>query len=115
LATLLTLSALIWVFVVTNQTSHQRIYRRIVDTLPQSRIPYQALKWTPETWFEAVLDVPMARSNQRNDIVKNVQIMAAWRWMLIPILLVDVVAFGVSMVEVVRQRKMGRRGFVVEK
>ena len=59
--------------------------------------------------------MPMARSNQRNDIVKNVQIMAAWRWMLIPILLVDVVAFGVSMVEVVRQRKMGRRGFVVEK
>jgi len=57
----------------------------------------------------------MARSNQRNDIVKNVQIMAAWRWMLIPILLVDVVAFGVSMVEVARQRKMGRRGFVVEK
>ncbi|KAF2263270.1 hypothetical protein CC78DRAFT_439804, partial [Lojkania enalia] len=86
LAVLFTLSAIIVVFLVTNQTSGQFISRGIV----RSYIPYPVNKWTPETWFKAVLDLPLADQHQRDKIDSNVTNMVAWRWMLIPIFLTDV-------------------------
>lgn len=112
LAILFTLSAFIFVFVVTYQTNNQRI----LVSIAQSDVAYPADKWTPETWFKAVLDLPLARQDQRDNISDKVRNMVAWRWMLIPIFLADVLAFGVSVVEVLRQRKGTERSeSVVEK
>ncbi|KAF2646435.1 hypothetical protein P280DRAFT_464656 [Massarina eburnea CBS 473.64] len=105
LAVLFTLSALIFVFLVTNQTQDQHISSLIA----QSNVPYPADKWTPETWYKAVLSLPLADHHQRDTIAGKVTNMVAWRWMLVPIFLVDVLAFGISMMEVVKQRKEARR------
>lgn len=112
LAVLFTLSAIIFVFLVTNQTKGQQISPDIA----RSYIPYTAEKWTPETWFQAVLDLPLVSQSQRDKISSNVTNMVAWRWMLIPIFLTDIVALGLSILEVFKQRKGAREPeFITEK
>jgi hypothetical protein len=92
LAIFFTLSAFIFVFVVTYQTTGQHIRGPVASNT--IGINYPEFNWTPETWFKAVLDLPLADEAQRTDMHGKVTIMVAWRWMLLPILLVDVVAFG---------------------
>lgn len=101
LAVLFTLSAIIFVFVVTYRTNNQSIS----SNLAFSNIPYSHNRWTPETWFKAVLELPLADGSQRDDIDAHVLVMEAWRWMLIPIFVVDLVALVGSVREVRRQRR----------
>jgi hypothetical protein len=103
LAVLFTLSALIFVFVVTYQTTDQSI--RLPIAANNEGQNYDEFKWTPETWFKAVLDLPLADQDKRDEIDSKVTNMVAWRWMLIPIFIVDIIAFGVTTLAWVRQRK----------
>ncbi|KAF2004012.1 hypothetical protein P154DRAFT_427492 [Amniculicola lignicola CBS 123094] len=105
LAVLFTLSAIIFVFLVTNQTQGQSISSDIA----RNNIPYPANKWTPETWFKAVLDLPLANEHQHNKISSRVNNMVAWRWMLIPIFLTDIAAFGIATWNLIKQRKGTRQ------
>ncbi|USP77715.1 1-acylglycerol-3-phosphate acyltransferase [Curvularia clavata] len=58
LAVLFTLSAFIFTFVVTYQTTGQQIREPVaVNTAGMN---YPEFHWTPETWFKAVLDLPLA-------------------------------------------------------
>ncbi|ORY18135.1 hypothetical protein BCR34DRAFT_473825 [Clohesyomyces aquaticus] len=101
LAVLFTLSAIIFVFLVTNQTKGQSISPEIA----RSDVAYPADKWTPETWFKAVLDLPLASQDQHDHISSKVTNMVAWRWMLIPIFFADILAFSISTMEMMKQRK----------
>jgi hypothetical protein len=103
LAMLFTLSAIIFVFIVTYQTTGQNI--RVPIAANNQGKPYAEFKWTPETWFKAVLDLPLAEQGQRDQIKSKVANMAAWRWMLIPILISDIIAFGVTTLAWLKQRK----------
>lgn len=105
LAVLFTLSAIIFVFLVTDQTLHQHI----LESVARSNVPYPEHWWTPETWYKAVLELPLASELHRKNIQSAVSRMVAWRWMLIPIFLVDVVALGITSVEMRRQRRMPRQ------
>jgi hypothetical protein len=103
LAVLFTLSALIFVFLVTYQTTGQSIRVPIAaNTQGQN---YAEYKWTPETWFKAVLDLPLADERKRDEINSKVTNMVAWRWMLVPILVADIIAFGVTTLAWTRLRK----------
>ncbi|PVH96721.1 hypothetical protein DM02DRAFT_731001 [Periconia macrospinosa] len=106
LAVLFALAVLIFVFVVTYETQGQRIQ----ESIATSGVPYPADKWTPETWFKAVLELPLADKQRSNMISRNVTIMVAWRWILIPLFLLHVLALGCSVFEYVRQRKALRNG-----
>ncbi|OAK94052.1 hypothetical protein IQ06DRAFT_321307 [Phaeosphaeriaceae sp. SRC1lsM3a] len=103
LAVLFTLSALVFVFVVTNQTTGQSIRAPIAANTEGSN--YAEFKWTPETWFKAVLDLPLADEQRRDEIDSKITNMVAWRWMLVPIFIVDVIAFGVTTFAWLKQRK----------
>ncbi|KAH3920367.1 hypothetical protein HBI56_069140 [Parastagonospora nodorum] len=103
LAVLFTLSALIFVFIVTNQTKGQSI--RIPIAANAQGQNYPEYKWTPETWFKAVLDLPLADKYMRDEIDSKITNMVTWRWMLVPILAADVIAFGVTTLAWLRQRK----------
>lgn len=103
LAILFTLSAFIFVFVVTYQTTGQHIRESIASNNIGTN--YFEFKWTPETWMKAVLDLLLADASKRNEISDRVTVMEAWRWMLLPILIVDCVAFGVTFVAWLRQRR----------
>jgi hypothetical protein len=108
LAVLFTLSALVFVFVVTNQTTGQSI--RIPISANSQGQNYAEFNWTPETWFKAVLDLPLADKHTRDEIDSKVTNMVAWRWILVAILVVDVIAFGVTTLAWLRQRRgMTRR------
>jgi hypothetical protein len=103
LAILFTLSALVFVFVVTHQTTGQSIRVPIAaNTQGQN---YSEHKWTPETWFKAVLDLPLADEHTRDEIESKVTNMVAWRWLLVPIFVADVIAFGVTTLAWLKQRK----------
>jgi 4-amino-4-deoxy-L-arabinose transferase-like glycosyltransferase len=102
LAVLFTLSALIFVFVVTQRTRNQAISQAVADV--NQGINYPALEWTPETWFKAVLDTPLADRAQHDEIAAKVLNMTVWRWMLLPILVVDVAAWIVAALAVSKQR-----------
>jgi hypothetical protein len=114
LAVLFTLSALIFVFVVTQRTRNQAITQAIAEA--NQDINYPVLEWTPETWFKAVLDTPLADSNQHDEIAAKVFNMTVWRWMLVPILVVDVVAWIVAALAVSKQRSGALQPeFILEK
>ena len=101
LSTLFTLSALIFTFTVTNETSGQTID----PSLAKANQHYPADKWTPETWYKALLKTPIADPNKRSDIRTHVHLMEAWRWVLIPLFLADVAALAAAVMGVLRQRK----------
>lgn len=103
LAALFTFTALIFVFVVTYQTWGQEIDEAVASGSVGTNYP--ELSWTPETWLKAVLNLPMADQGRHNQIQNNVRNMEAWRWMLIPIFFVDVVAFGITLETWLKQRR----------
>jgi hypothetical protein len=114
LAVLFTLSALIFVFVVTQRTRNQAISQAVAEV--NQGIDYPALEWTPETWFKAVLDTPLEDRAQHDEIAAKVLSMTVWRWMLLPILVVDVAAWIVAALAVSKQRNGAvQPEFVLEK
>lgn len=103
LAILFTLSAIIFVFVVTYQTTGQHVREPIASN--NMGINYPEFKWTPETWMKAVLDLPLADGAKRKQISSKATNMVAWRWMLIPLFVVDLVAFGITVLAWLKQRR----------
>jgi hypothetical protein len=96
------LSAFIFVFVVTYQTTGQHIREPVaVNTVGMN---YPEFRWTPETWFKAVRDLPLADESTRSEIDDKITNMVAWRWMLLVIFIADVVAFSMTMMAWWRQR-----------
>ncbi|QDS71724.1 hypothetical protein FKW77_008680 [Venturia effusa] len=110
LATLFTLSALIFTFVVTSQTKNKRIDPSIL----RAGQPYPEHRWTPETWYKAVMKIPIEESLKRTFRTK-VRNMEAWRWMLVPIFLTDVVGLGLAGLALLGARKEKREVVAVEK
>ncbi|KAL5455563.1 hypothetical protein PMIN06_004393 [Paraphaeosphaeria minitans] len=105
LSVLFTFSAIVFVFVVTNQTKHQHI----LESVARSNVPYPERWWTPENWYKAVLELPLASEQHRRNISSAVTHMVAWKWILIPIFLLDVLTFAISTVEMIRQRRIPRQ------
>jgi hypothetical protein len=104
LAVLFTLSAVIFVFLVTNQTKGQSISPDIA----RSDVAYPEHKWTPETWFKAVRDLPLASQHHHDNISSHITTMVAWKWMLVPIFITDIIAFGITTWVLMKQRKGGK-------
>lgn len=103
LAILFTLSAFIFVFVVTYQTTGQHIREPIAANNVGNNYP--EFKWTPETWMKAVLDLPLADGSKRDEISSRVTNMVAWRWILLPLFLVDIAAFSITVLAWLKQRR----------
>ncbi|KAF1840168.1 uncharacterized protein K460DRAFT_421161 [Cucurbitaria berberidis CBS 394.84] len=102
-AILFTLSAFIFVFIVTYKTMGQYIREPIAAN--NVGTDYAEYKWTPETWMKAVLDLPLADQGKRDQINTRVTNMVAWRWMLLPLFIVDCLAFSVTVAAWLRLRK----------
>jgi hypothetical protein len=86
LSTLLTLSALIYVFVVTNQTDNQTI-------------------------LEAILKLPLAKDSLKGGFRTHVHLMEAWRWFLIPMFIVNLGTLAVGVWAVLTQRREERYAY----
>jgi len=104
LSALLTLSALIYTFVVTHQTDHQSIDLAIAAQNPEP-LAYPQDKWTPENWFVAVLALPLAHDSDRQTIRNHLRLMRGWRWNLIPLFILGVVVCVLAGLELFRGRR----------
>lgn len=103
IGTIFTFSALVLVFVVTYRTTNQLIRAPIAANT--QGFDYDEFTWTPETWLTAVLDLPLADERMHDEIISRVTAMVAWRWMLVPIFVVDIIACGVTTLAWLKQRK----------
>lgn len=113
LSVLLTLSALIYTFVVTAQTNNQSIDLTIAAANPEPGF-YPLDNWTPENWFIAVLALPLAHDSDRRDIRNNLRLMRAWRWNLIPLFILGLVVSSLALKELFAGRRW-RQGDSKEK
>jgi hypothetical protein len=113
LSAMLTLAALIYTFVLTAQTDDQTINLTVAAANPEP-LMYPLDKWTPENWFVAVLDLPLARDSDRSKINNNLRLMRGWRWNLIPLFILGVVVAALAVWELVGGRRW-RQGDSKEK
>ena len=109
LSALLTLAALAYTFAVTNETRGQHIDIATASSLDNRPYPnyvaYPKDDWTPETWFEAVLELTLVDSGQRSDIMQHLTIMRAWKWNLIPLFLLGLALCAVALLEAWFERR----------
>ncbi|KAF2803396.1 uncharacterized protein BDZ99DRAFT_468347 [Mytilinidion resinicola] len=101
LAVVFTLVALAFVFTVAHDTKGQTI----LSSVAKAGVKYPAHKWTPATWYKAVLKLPLADGSVRSDIKSHVTNIEAWEYMLIPIFLTDILALGIAVTAMMKQRK----------
>ena len=86
-ALLLTLAALAYVFTVTNAYAGQAIDLNAAAALGGAG--YRLGTWTPQTWFAAVLQLPLADGDVRADIASHYRVMLGWQYNLIPMFLIQ--------------------------
>ncbi|OAG39968.1 hypothetical protein AYO21_05841 [Fonsecaea monophora] len=113
LSALLTLSALIYTFVVTNQTDDQTINLTVAAANAEPSM-YPLDDWTPENWFVAVLALPLAHASDRRDIRNHLRLMRGWRWNLIPLFILGLTVTALAIWELVSGRRW-RQGDSKEK
>lgn len=112
LSALLTLSALIFTFVVTNDYRDQTIDTAFASTLNNQPYPnyvaYPRNKWTPENWFDAVLELDLVSSSDRSSISTMTAIMRGWRINLIPMFIIGIIVSVLAVMDALRRRKIAR-------
>jgi tryptophan-rich sensory protein len=109
LSALLTLAALAYTFAVTNATRGQSIDVALAASLDSRPYPnyvaYPIDDWTPETWFEAVLELTLVDRSLRSDIEHHLTIMRGWKWNLIPLFLLGLTFSVVAILDAWLERK----------
>nr|POE63118.1 hypothetical protein CFP56_04021 [Quercus suber] len=114
LSMLLTLSALIYTFVITAAHRNQSIDVALASSLDNHPYPnfvaYPKDAWTPENWFSAVLQLDLPLASDRDDIRQHLVLMRGWRWNLIPMFLLGLAVCGLAVINALARRKADARG-----
>lgn len=112
LSALLTLSALIFTFVITNDHKGQTIDVALASTLHNEPYPnyvaYPNDAWTPENWLIAVLQLDLVHQSDRSDISGMLHVIRGWRYNLIPMFLIGVAVSTLAFLDAFRRRKYAR-------
>lgn len=109
LSFLLALAALIYTFVETSKTSGQVIDLAVAQAnLPPAQYPDGS--WTPETWYSAVLDLPLLSGSNARIISGNVGMMRGWRLNLLVLLTLGFILLVFVVFEAWRTIGGGTRG-----
>ncbi|KAK4631265.1 hypothetical protein CLAFUW4_03599 [Fulvia fulva] len=106
---LLTLAALIYTLVLTNNHDGQIIDIAIAATLDNRPYPnyvaYPLDEWTPENWFGAVLQLPLTHNSDAGTIREHLRVMRGWRWNLIPMFIIGLAVCLIGMAEAWSRRR----------
>lgn len=110
LSAMLAVAALIYTFILTYQHMNQTIDLTLAASLDNRQFPnhvaYPEQTWTPENWFTAVLELPLAYGHDRSDINLHLKLMKGWRWNLIPL---SVLGIAVAVLAIVDKMNLSRR------
>jgi hypothetical protein len=103
ISAVLTLAALLYTFILTKAHKGQTIDIDLAISLGNRSFPnqiaYPEQLWTPENWFDAVLELPLVDRHQREDIANHLTIMRAWRWNMIPLFVLGIILSAVAIVD----------------
>lgn len=109
LSTVLTLSALIYTFVVTaahhGQSINLTLATSLDNRLDAGPTAYPDDAWTPENWFTAVLQLDLSNNDDRADIRHHLDVMKAWRWNLIPMFIVGLAVCILAIMDSMRRKR----------
>jgi hypothetical protein len=108
LSFLLTLSALAATFAVSNNTSGQSIDKAVAAKNQGSGYPLD--KWTPGTWTEALLALPIADAKDADYLEGWLKVMKGNKFNLIPLFLIGLVVAVLSVMAALEDRRMHRGG-----
>lgn len=112
LSALLTLAAIIFTWIVTGDYSGQTIDESLASQLNNQPYPnyvaYPLDKWTPENWFDAVLELDLIHKADRSTISTMTAIMRGWRINLIPMFIIGVVVAVLAFMDALSRRKVAR-------
>ncbi|EED16940.1 conserved hypothetical protein [Talaromyces stipitatus ATCC 10500] len=107
LLVLFTLSALVYVVSVTYLTINNKIDMDVARAVSSKSQPYNIDSWTPETWYRALLLLPLEQ-----DTIESLNSahheMVAWRWWVLFYHIVDSLVFwwtGMVLVRVWRKKR----------
>ena len=104
LSAMLTLAALIYTFILTAQTDNQTINLTVAAANAEPAF-YPDDKWTPENWFIAVLELPLASDSDRSKIQRNLRLMRGWKWNLIPLFILGLTVASLAVWELISGRR----------
>lgn len=113
-AVLLTLGALVYVFVVTRAHEGQDIDVAVASSSTLRGIKYPLDTWTPQNWFAAVLRLDVADAGVRDDIRSHYKIMLGWQYNLIPMFVIQLAETSLAVVDYLSWRKERRYGSMVQ-
>ncbi|KAJ9661824.1 hypothetical protein H2198_001789 [Neophaeococcomyces mojaviensis] len=115
---LLTLAALIFTFIITNNHAGQTIDVAYASTLNDQPYPnqvaYSLNKWTPENWFSAVLQLDLVHASDRSAIGIRVHVMRGWRWNLIPMFIIGLAVAALAFWDAFNRRRNMRETRALE-
>lgn len=111
-ALLLTLGALAYVFAVTNIYKDQSIDLATVQSLRDVNLKYPLLEWTPQGWFQALLELDFVNESDRNAVDVHSRLARGWQYNLIPFFLVQLAQTIFAMLYA-RKRRSGRGSCVI--
>ncbi|KAK3955479.1 hypothetical protein QBC32DRAFT_229686 [Pseudoneurospora amorphoporcata] len=108
LSWLLTLTALIYTYVLTNMHSDQKIDLGLAEST--SPKPYPRDSWTPEDWYTAVNDLSLVHSDDHDLLKRKLRLIRGWRYNLIPFMILGFVLMVLVILELLRfRRSKGRK------
>jgi len=105
LSFLLTTAALIYTFLITEETSGQNIDLSNPALNSNTVVGYPLDKWTPETWYTAVLQLPFVHEDEKSGISSHLKMMRGWRWNLIPLFLLGLTIVILAVMELLKIRR----------
>lgn len=114
LSALLTLAAIIYTFVLASQSDDQSINLTVAAANPEPGF-YPLDNWTPDNWFIAILDLPLAHDSDRSKIRNMLRLMRGWKWNLIPLFILGVVVASLAVWELIGRGRWRRQGDSKEK
>ncbi|KAK5166044.1 uncharacterized protein LTR77_008305 [Saxophila tyrrhenica] len=104
-----TVAAFVYVFVETYRHTGQSIdvqfASQLGNTAKPPHVPYPRDAWTPQNWYPAVLDLDLATSGDRSDIVTHLKIMKGWQWNLIPMMILNIVVAALAFMDRMRHKQ----------
>lgn len=114
LSALLTLAALIYAFILTYKHAGQSIDVALASTLNNQAssdyVAYPLDQWTPENWFQAILDLDLSHDSDRSDITLYLHIIRGWRWNLIPLFFLGLLVCASAVADALRWRRASHKG-----
>jgi len=109
LSVLLTLAAIIFTFVITKDHAGQVISVAYASSLHDrpypNQVPYPLDEWTPENWFNAVLQLDLVYAGDRDAIKTMVHVMRGWRYNLIPMFIIGIAVVILAFLDAFHRRR----------